>query len=301
MKTWLVGAVVAGLAASFVPFDAEARRFGGGKPTGMQRDMPARQAPDAPAQRGTTPAQQAAPSAATAPAAGAAAAARPAWLAPVAGLAAGLGLVALASALGFGEGLANFIMMALLVLAGVFVVRWLMRSFGAATPQPATATAGAGAGRAGTASPWSAGTPAARQALPAAPAASGATPFVPADFDREGFERIAKMIFIRMQAAHDAGDLDDLRQFTTPEVFASVRLELQERGAAPNHTDVVQVDAEVLDVTEDAALRIVSVRFHGLIREDAGGAAHDFDEVWHLVKPHDDRGSWAIAGIQPLS
>ncbi len=298
MKTWLIGVVVAGMAASFVPFDAEARRFGGGKSTGMQREMPARPAPTAPAQQPASPAQ-AAP--ATAPAAaGAAAAARPAWLAPVAGLAAGLGLVALASYLGFGEGLANFMLIALLVLAGVFVVRWLMRSAaGGAAARPAPAMAGgSGAARAWTPEP---ATP------PQAPLAGGfggaaAAPLtpatnVPADFDREGFERIAKMIFIRMQAAHDAGDLNDLRQFTTPEMFAAVRLDLQERGAAPNHTDVVQVDAEVLDVAQEADRQVVSVRFHGLIREEQGGPAHDFDEIWHLVKA-DDRPAWAIAGIQ---
>ncbi len=119
---------------------------------------------------------------------------------------------------------------------------------------------------------------------------------VPADFDRAGFERIAKMIFIRMQAAYDAADLTDLRQFTTPELYSSIRLDLQERGSAANHTDVVQVDAEVLDVTDEAARQIVSVRFHGLIREEEGADAQPFDEVWHLVKAADS--NWAIAGIQ---
>ena len=38
------------------------------------------------------------------------------------------------------------------------------------------------------------------------------------------------MIFIRMQAANDSGDLNDLRAFTTPEMFAAVKLDLQERG-----------------------------------------------------------------------
>jgi predicted lipid-binding transport protein (Tim44 family) len=104
------------------------------------------------------------------------------------------------------------------------------------------------------------------------------------------------MIFIRMQAAHDAADLNDLRQFTTPELFASVRLDLQERGAAPNHTDVVRVDAEVLDVAQEAERQVVSVRFHGLIREEQDADAQPFDEVWHLVKA--EGANWAIAGIQ---
>ena len=106
------------------------------------------------------------------------------------------------------------------------------------------------------------------------------------------------MIFIRLQAANDAGDLNDLRAFTTPEMFATVRLELQERGPTAQRTDVVRVDAEVLDVASEADRQIVSVRFHGLIREQLEGVAEPFDEIWHLVKPTDGSREWAIAGIQ---
>jgi predicted lipid-binding transport protein (Tim44 family) len=124
-------------------------------------------------------------------------------------------------------------------------------------------------------------------------------PHVPAGFDVAGFERIAKMIFIRMQTANDAGDLNDLRNFTTPEMFAAARLDLQDRGATAQRTDVVRVDAEVLDVASEAERQIVSVRFHGLIREEIDGVAEPFDEIWHLVKPTDGSREWAIAGIQP--
>ncbi|WP_119287831.1 Tim44 domain-containing protein [Azohydromonas sediminis] len=308
MKNWLIAATVAGLAAVFTPIEAEAKRFGGGKSSGMQRDMPA--------QRNATPDTPTAAPTATAPAAaratgaaGAAAASRPGWMAPVAGLAAGLGIAALASYLGFGEELANFLMIALLAVAALVVVRLLMRRFAGGSPQLATAAAGpAGAAQGAMArsslqpAPTPAWNPAPVQpgaaadpVMPVAGAHASATS-VPADFDREGFERIAKMIFIRMQAAHDAADLNDLRQFTTPELFASVRLDLQERGAAPNHTDVVRVDAEVLDVAQEAERQVVSVRFHGLIREEQGADAQPFDEVWHLVKA--EGANWAIAGIQ---
>ena len=106
------------------------------------------------------------------------------------------------------------------------------------------------------------------------------------------------MIFIRLQAANDAGDLNDLRAFTTPEMFAAVKLDLQERGPTAQRTDVVRVDAEVLDVASEADRQVVSVRFHGLIREQIDGVAEPFDEVWHLVKPTDGSREWAIAGIQ---
>jgi predicted lipid-binding transport protein (Tim44 family) len=317
MKQWLIGALVAVVAATSVPTDAEARRFGGGSSSGLQRSMPARTAPDAPPPKPATPAQgqQAAPANAGAAGAAPAAAAKRSWMGPIAGLAAGLGIAALMSHLGLGEAFGNFLMLALLAVAAVFLVRLVMRRMSGAAPVRGPALAGAG-GPSG--SPWQAPAASERRGLDATPAASSTPPaaltgstvpaaaqpapparaFVPAAFDAEGFSRIAKMIFIRMQAANDSADLEDLRKFTTPEMFAAARLDIQERGPSAQHTDVVRVDADVLDVADEAERQIVSVRFHGQVVEEAGAAPVDFDEIWHLVKPHDDSRSWAIAGIE---
>jgi predicted lipid-binding transport protein (Tim44 family) len=304
MKNWLLAALMVVVATTFTPSMVEAKRLGGGGSAGMQRSLPARTAPDAPPAK---PGQnQAAAPVAPAAAGTAAAASKRSWLGPIAGLAAGLGLAALMSHLGLGEGFANFLMLALLVFAAIFIVRWALRRFaGGQSAKPALATAGgpqfASLGS-GPASPGPAqvlrpGGSAAVTAPVAAPAADAAAN-VPADFDATAFERIAKMIFIRMQAANDAADLNDLRNFTTPELFASLRVDLQERGPSAQTTDVVTVQAEVLDVAQEADRQVVSVRFHGLMREERDTAASDFDEVWHLVKPSDDSRSWAIAGIQ---
>ena len=324
MKNWLIGAVVVALVSATVPSISEAKRLGGGKSTGMNRDMPARTAPDAAPAKPAAPAQ-AAPSPAAAPTAGAAPAAAPkrSWMGPLAGLAAGLGIAALMSHLGMGEAFGNFLMLALLGVAAVFLVMFLLRRFGpkAAARTPALAGAGANAGASGAPAAWApasqpvqplerraldaepalqapaAGSePAAVEAAPAAPAVAKA--FVPAAFDSEGFARTAKMIFIRLQAANDTADLDDLRRFTTPELFASLRLDLQERGTSSQSTDVVRVDAHVLDVVNEADRQVVSVRFQGEVIEEKGAAATAFNEVWHLVKPHDDSRAWAIAGIE---
>jgi predicted lipid-binding transport protein (Tim44 family) len=299
MKSFVVALAVAFVAATSMPGDAYARRIGSGGAAGMQRSLPPRAAPEAP--RPTSPAVAPATPNAAAAAAPAAAAAKRSWLGPVAGLAAGLGIAALMSHLGLGEAFGNIL--TLLLLAGVafFAIRFLMRRFG---PQAAPRAgnlqfAGAGAGAGATPSPVRF-EPNAFGSGGVAPATTApvAAPSVPADFDTEAFARIAKMIFIRLQAANDAGDLNDLRTFTTPEMFAAVRLDLQERGSTAQRTDVVRVDAEVLDVASEADRQVVSVRFHGLIREQADGVAEPFDEVWHLVKPSDGSREWAIAGIQ---
>ncbi len=302
MKSLILALGLAVAAIGFAPVDVAAKRLGGGGSSGMKRDMPARSAPDAAPAKPTAPA-------ATPNTAGAAPAAAPkrSWMGPLAGLAAGLGIAALMSHLGLGEEFGNFLMLALFAVAAIFLVRFLMRRFG---PQAQRSAAPAGLQFAGSAagagalpmpaptggSGWSPATAPLTTTEPTQTFA--AAPVLPADFDTAAFERIAKMIFIRMQAANDTADLNDLRGFTTPELFASLRLELQERGNTQQHTDVVKVDARVIDYASEAERNVVSVRFSGLIREDKDSAEQPFDEVWHLVKPVDASREWAIAGIQ---
>ena len=312
MKSIALALALVIAAAATVPGVAEARRIGGGGAVGMQRSLP----PTAPA---AVPARPAAPVAQpAAPAtAGAAAAAAPrrSWMGPLAGLAAGLGIAALMSHLGMGAEFGSLMTLLLLGIVAVIAIRFVMRRFASPTASGGMQLAGAGAPA--TNAPMTfpderpaqfrgdqlgagAGTATTSSAL-AAGAGSLAAARLPADFDAAGFERIAKMIFIRLQAANDVADLNDLRAFTTPEMFAAIKLDLQDRGSAAQRTDVVRVDAKVLDVASEADRQIVSVRFHGLIREEVDAGAEPFDEVWHLVKPLDGSREWAIAGIQPVA
>jgi|OpeIllAssembly_1097287.scaffolds.fasta_scaffold01031_5 predicted lipid-binding transport protein (Tim44 family) len=320
MKSWWMTVLVAVLAVTLIPTASEAKRLGGGKSYGMQRSTPDKSAQSAPA----TPAAPAAtPNTPGTPATAAAAAPGRSWMGPIAGLAAGLGIAALFSHLGMGEGLANFVMLALLAFAAVFLIRLLMRRVaGGGAQRPNLAMAGAGAGATGQAAApprFVDERPGMQPALQrdalapvigsdlkpplAVPGVADSpvttiVPSLPEGFDTEAFERLAKMIFIRMQAANDSADLNDLRTFTTPELFAALRLDLQERGPAAQHTDVEKVDATLIDYAQESGRQVVSVRFQGLVREEAGAEATPFDEVWHLVKPADDSRAWAIAGIQ---
>jgi predicted lipid-binding transport protein (Tim44 family) len=332
MKKLIVGAMVAVMSvAMVVPGVADAKRFGGGGSSGMSRSVPSQgAAPMSAPARPAAPTNAAAPAGATA--AAAAAAPKRSWMGPIAGIAAGLGIAALMSHLGMGAGFGNLITMLLIAGVAFFAIRFLMRKFagGNAMNKGNLGLAGAGAqggsgfggmanGNGGASAPAASpfgmqrtaatepafGTPFNTGAAPvAAGVAAGASASslpLPADFDAPGFERIAKMIFIRMQTANDARDLDDLRQFTTPEMFASARVDLQDRGTTEQKTDVVQLNAQVLDVAKEADRQIVSVRYHGLIREEQDAGATPFDEVWHLVKPVDGSREWAIAGVQQMA
>jgi predicted lipid-binding transport protein (Tim44 family) len=315
----------AGLTLSLAPHDADAKRLGGGKPVGMQRQQtPAptnsQATPPTPAQAPTaTPTPAANPGAAATAGAAAQQAGKRSWMGPLAGLAAGLGIAALASHFGFGEALANFMTIALVAILALVVVGWLLRRFGpksarqTATAQSTDGMQFAGAGGAYMpptqsyqntppmeSTPLAAGTSASGTVAQAAPAAP--TVQLPAGFDREGFERTAKALFIRMQAANDAGQVEDLRRFTTPELFAELRLDMQERGATQQQTDVEELNARIVDAAEENQQQIVSVHFNGRTRETVGGQSttETFDEVWHFVRPADGSHGWAIAGIAPV-
>lgn len=120
---------------------------------------------------------------------------------------------------------------------------------------------------------------------------------MPAGFDETAFLRDAKVQFIRLQASYDAKNLSDIREFTTSEVFAEIQLQFQERGDKPNQTEVVSVDAELLDASEDHPSTLATVKFTGMIREEAGQPANAFSEIWHFKKDLLSQ-HWLVAGLQ---
>ena len=295
MKLFSLLALALTLGFTMTVGDAEAaKRIGGGKSTGMQRQV---STPD------KSPSSAAAPAQASSAKPAAAAQSRSSWMGPLAGLAAGLGLAALASHLGFGEELASMLMIGLVVMAVIVAIGFFMRRR-AGGQQAAMASMGAGGGRFNNgASETSQAAPLLRAhqvSMPGSAASTGGSRVgnIPAEFDVPAFERNAKINFIRLQAANDAGNLDDIREFSTPEMYAELKMNITERGDAAQHTDVVSIHAQVLDVAEEAARYVVSVRFTGLISEGPGLSSESIDEVWHLVKPREGRGGWLLAGIQ---
>jgi len=301
MKTLSLLAAVLALGLTLGSVDAEAKRLGGGRSSGMQRESVTQTAPAyAPTAPTVAPAPAYRSAAATPPAA---VQPKRSWMGPLAGLAAGLGLAALASHFGFGGELASALMIGLLAMVAVAVIGMIMRRR-AGVQQPAAGLGGMQYAGAGAHMPE---TPArGYEVVPpvggsAIGAGLSAAPTIPAGFDVEAFVRNAKVNFIRLQVANDAGRIDDIREFTTPEMLAELQMDILERAGVAQQTEVVSLDAQVLEVVEDGARYIASVRFNGLVREQKGAAAEPFDEVWHLSKPRAGAGGWILSGIQQLS
>jgi predicted lipid-binding transport protein (Tim44 family) len=274
-------ATLVGLSLGAQDADA-AKRFGGGQSLGKQRDSIQREATPRPPGQAPAAAPQAAPTQ------------RPGFGGPLAGLLAGGLLGALFFGGAFdGINFADVAILALLLGGGWLLLRTFARGRGPARPalQPAGAAI----------VPAPAPTFGASAPEPAPAAVSAPVRRVPADFDEPAFLEQARKAFIRLQGANDAGNLDAIRDFTTPEFFATLESQIQARGGQPQKVNVTTLDAELLEVATEGDLAVASVLFSGFIRESEEGLPEHFEEIWHVVKdPSDRKSSWLLAGIQQV-
>lgn len=265
MSKWLLAGFTVVLGAVFMAPDVEARRFGGARSLGAQRNVtppparPAQQQQAAPAKQGQ---QQSAPAGSK-------------W-GPI------LGGLALGGMLGYlfaGNGLGGILLLALLVVGGVLLFRALARRQAQASVQFAGMR---------------------EQAKLELPASGTSFSRPPSGFDAGAFLRGAKFNFVKLQVANDAADLAEIRDFTTDELFDALKPEVLSRGAGRQQTEVTALDADLLELATEGDKHWASVRFSGMVRETAAGAPAAFEEVWNLVKPVDGSSGWLLAGIQQM-
>ena len=284
MKTLLLALSIGLIGFIMVANDAEARRLGGGRSIG--RSAPTFQ--KKPTQQQAAPQQNQAQRSANQNSGSRR------WLGPIAGLVAG-GLI---GAMLFGDMFEGFQFMDfLLILALVFGGIWLFRSLrrGASPPQPMQRQAHATAG--GDSQPDSFTTPEIGSGL--SNNNQQADFQIPSWFNEESFLQAAKSHFVRLQAAWDTGDMKDIREYTTPQLFGDLTLERQSYKGEQQFTEVVELDAELLGLAQEDNLLIASVRYNGIIREEQGGEAKAFTEIWHIQRALDeDNANWYVAGIQ---
>ena len=311
MKNFLAALVVC-VALAATSFDAEAaRRFGGGSnlgnrsvPTFSQKAAP-NAAPQAPA--GQMRGQNATPNRAT-----------PAQQAPVqkpsmmrsvlTGLAAALGISALLSLLGInGAGMVSFVMGLLLAVLAFMAVRFFLARRAPASasgghapetrasetvmrraPVDTTASAASGAAAGSVMDQFTRG---ARVEEPGA-----AVDVTPADFDREAFLKTARDNYVLLLKAWDTGNVVEISDFTTEDVFIAITHQLRERGHETYRTEVVELSNELLGIACENGEYLASVRFVGTLR--INGEDESVDETWLLVKPVEGKGGWLLGAIE---
>jgi predicted lipid-binding transport protein (Tim44 family) len=123
---------------------------------------------------------------------------------------------------------------------------------------------------------------------------------VPEGFDQQAFLSGAKIAYTTLQKAWDDRDLAEIRGLTTDKVFAEIQDQLK-ASATENHTDILKLDAELLEVREIGSELEAVVLFDAIMREDINAQTEQVREVWHFVKPKINiQPKWLLDGIQQL-
>jgi predicted lipid-binding transport protein (Tim44 family) len=279
MRRGLIGLAAFVLCGMLATEAADAARLGGARSSGVQRSVPKTPPTATPAK----PAQQQAAPNQAAPAAQPQPSGLARWMPMLGGLALG-GLLGYLFA---GNGMGGILLLVLLAVGAVLLFRMFARR-GAQSPQPIQY---AGMNQGTTVAPPPAEAPGA--VMPSAAR-------FPGGFDAASFLRGAKMNFVKLQLANDQGKLDDIREFTTDEMFEALERDVIGRHGVGQQTDIESLDAQVVDFATEGQQHWVSVRFSGRVREAAEADPVDFAEVWNLVKPADGSSGWLLAGIQQM-
>ncbi len=123
---------------------------------------------------------------------------------------------------------------------------------------------------------------------------------MPAGFDAEAFLAGARIAFSDLQKAWDARDLTVIRSLSTDTMFGELQDRIKDLPA-DNRTDVLKVEAELLEVREVGDALEAVVLFDTLMREEAEAQARQVREVWHFTKAAASRQpKWFLDGIQQL-
>ncbi len=123
---------------------------------------------------------------------------------------------------------------------------------------------------------------------------------LPSNFDEQGFLDGAKEAFNRLQAAWDQKDLVYIRGLTTDHVFAEIQNQIK-ASSESNQTNVLKINAELLEVREVGEQIEAVVLFDTVLRENMTEQAQQVKEIWHFIKPINSfQTTWFLDGIQQL-
>ncbi len=123
---------------------------------------------------------------------------------------------------------------------------------------------------------------------------------IPVGFDSAGFLAGATAAYKDLQKAWDKRDLAEIRGLTTDKVFAEIQDQLKE-SLETNKTEVLKVDAELLNIREIGSDLEAEVLFDSIIREERNAQSEQVREVWHFIKSKNSlQPKWYLDGIQQL-
>ncbi|WP_116474295.1 Tim44 domain-containing protein [Zobellella maritima] len=129
--------------------------------------------------------------------------------------------------------------------------------------------------------------------------AASDVPFnLPAGFDMHAFLQGARDHYRTLQQAWNINDLEKVREYVSPELFAELS---QERATltGEQHTEVMFVDAELVRADHTSYQAQVSVKFSGRYRDSQEALEQDIHEIWHLERDLTQANApWLVVGLE---
>jgi predicted lipid-binding transport protein (Tim44 family) len=124
---------------------------------------------------------------------------------------------------------------------------------------------------------------------------------VPQGFDQDDFMKGAKAVYTRLQSSWDKRDIEDIRHFTSKEVWEEINRQAKE-DPTPSKTEILRVNARLLEVSSSNSHTVATVLFDVMMRESKEeDMANEVREIWHFSKEDKDPKSfWVLEGIQQV-
>lgn len=122
---------------------------------------------------------------------------------------------------------------------------------------------------------------------------------IPSSFNTEEFLTGAKKLYVRMQESWDMRDIDDIKQFTAPIMHKDIEEQFKE-DPTPSKTQLLLINASVLEVKEEGDFEQVAVLFDVLMKEQENPENEQVKEIWNFSRDKARNGSWLLDGIQQV-
>ena len=261
-------------------FDADARRFGGGRSFGSApMHMPRQSAPSAPAVSPGAPGRPGVAGGASR------------WLGPLAGFAAGGLLAAMFMGGGF-HGLQIFDILVIAVV-GFLAFRFIAARRGSQQPAQAAGT-----------NAYQRGTQGEVIDLPAQQSPFGgsapARPVInaPAWFNEQRFVEAARGHFQALQQHWDANEMNRIAEFVTPQMLQFLTQERAGQGDGIQSTYISDLDVQLDGLDDRADKTVATLTFRGVSKTSRFDTGETFSESWNMERAAGDNQPWLVAGIR---
>ncbi|WP_047393161.1 Tim44 domain-containing protein [Chitinibacter sp. ZOR0017] len=126
-----------------------------------------------------------------------------------------------------------------------------------------------------------------------------ATPItrLPDGTEAAAFLRQARASFLHMQALNSPEQLEEMRRYLTPELFTALKDEI---GNNSDLAEFPELNLQLVQAVSEEGRMIASVEFAGRVSESLNAPAEPFKEIWHFVRPMQGDPRWLLAGIQQV-